>query len=111
MRDTCQIGTAGTPSGGNPAPGYTYGSSLRCLYTRKGSTEVLDGSNITPTDVEIRVPRSTTVTSKDRVKLTKLNGATLSPERFYAVVGEPWETLAQIVLHCKLLPGETVSAK
>lgn len=106
MHDACQVGTATGPANGEPVPpSFSYAAAIRCRYSRMATNEVMDGSHAAMSDVEIRVPRGTSVTSASRLRLTKLNRTTLSPAQDYAVMGEPEETLAEIVCKCTRVPG------
>ncbi len=105
MRDVCEVGTADAASGPSPNVSFTYANSTRCRYARVNSRNVPNGEKQTLTDIKISLPLGTTITQEDRIKLTKLNGAVLSPERFYAIVGESLENGAEIVLSCRRLVG------
>jgi len=110
MNDRCKLGVPATPTGGKPRPAsYTYGDEIRCRYSRVGSKETLDGSEVKVVNAEIRIPAGTTVTNKYRVQLTKINGETLNPVKYFAIIGEPWETLSEIVLNVKLLTGNSAT--
>jgi hypothetical protein len=101
MVDRCRVlsHTAAT-TGPDPISTYIAGAEIRCRYSRAvEGREVVDGSQMTPTDVTIRVPRGTTVTSSDRIRLTKEHGAVVSLD--YAIVGEPYVSPGQIVLACQ----------
>ena len=102
MRDRCKVLTHTSASAGpSPMSTYALGSEIRCRYARTDSKEVVDGSQMAPTNVEIRVPSGTTVTTSDRIRLTQLDGASVTQD--YAILGEPFNTLGQLVLDCQLV--------
>lgn len=100
MRDVCRVLTAGSATGPEPTVSYSVGSEIRCRVSRVAAKDGL-GSNVPITDTEIRVPRSTTVTAADRIRVTKQDGATLGSAVDFAIVAEPLQTLAEKVLDCR----------
>ena len=99
--DTCKIGAPGTPAGGEPNPGsYTYGSAIRCRVVRKAARETADGAEARLTNIQIRVPVGTTVITRSRIQLTHQRRAALSPVKYFDVIGEPQETIDEIILDC-----------
>lgn len=107
MRDACTIGTAGSATAPSPSVTFSYGSSIRCRYARVSTREVPAGAKVSSTDAKIFLPNGTTIRAEDRIRLSKLNGAVLGIVRNYAVVGEPHETGAQIVVMVKRLIGDS----
>lgn len=90
MGDTCQIGTysAGTADAFGHVPGsYSYASAISCGFERKGATELHSQAMTTVNaDAMLRVPHTTTITARDRVKITKRYGTDTTDE-VYEVVG------------------------
>ena len=92
----------------DPTGSYAAGSTIRCRYVWMDTTEVLQGAEVQKTNVKIHIPLGTTIVNQDRFRLTKRRGATLSPAEDYEIVGQPRETMADIILSCRLNTG-TVS--
>lgn len=107
MRDRCKVlaYTAAT-TGPEPTSSYSLGSEIRCRYSRTRTNEVVDGSQSTPSNVEIRVPSGTSVTSADRIRITQLDGASVTQD--YAIVGEPFTTLGQLVCNAQRITAGSV---
>ena len=104
MRDRCKVLSHTSASNGpSPISSFAVGSEIRCRYSRTDSREVVDGSQMAPSNVEIRVPSGTTITGSDRIRMTQLDGAAVTQD--YAIVGEPFTTLGQLVCDCQLVTG------
>lgn len=94
MGDTCQIGTyaAGTADAFGNIPGsYTYATAIDCgferRFDRKGANELhTTAMTLVNADAMLRVPHTTSITTRDRVKLTKRYGTDIIDE-VYEVVG------------------------
>ena len=113
MQDTLQIGTGtgGRASFGN-APGattwaYDDTNPVRCFVDSAKSGEVKDGTEVTITDAEIRVPLGSSITAKSRVKVTHRFRETLDTPEIYAVIGAPKNGRSSMVLNCKRVTGES----
>jgi hypothetical protein len=74
MGDTCQIGpyVAGTPDAMGQVKGsYTYATAIACGFEWKGTNEAHTAAmNSYSADAMLRVPHTTAVAPRDRVKLT-----------------------------------------
>ena len=90
MGDTCQIGTysAGTADGFGNVPGsYSYATAISCGFEWRGTNEAHTvAMTAVNADALLRVPHTTTITARDRVKLTKRYGATIT-ELVFEVAG------------------------
>ncbi len=107
MRDACKIGTADdSATGPSPHSAYSYAvSAIRCRFMRVTSRETVAGVKTTVTNTKIALPLGTVIKSEDRLQLTLLNGSVPSPDRFYAITGEPQENGAEIIVDCTRLIG------
>lgn len=83
MHDTCQIGTyaAGTADAFGHVPGgYTYATAIDCGFRWLSAKEVKnaqDGTRL-EADAELRLPTTTAVTTRDRVKVTHRYGTDIT---------------------------------
>ena len=112
MKDRCRIGTQAPPSSGEPVPsGYALEDPvIRCRVSRVKTKESVDGSQAAVTDWVIRVPVGTTVTSKNRINVTRRERATV--DEYYAIVGDPDDTERHrktIILNCRRLVGNSAT--
>ena len=109
MRDTCQTGTRGTPTGNDPgAVSWTYATAIPCglHVTTKGET--VDGAQATVTDAVLRLPWGTVINSSNRVKMITQAGDTLSPSPVYAVQGDPYQHISNVQARLVRVTGESV---
>jgi hypothetical protein len=87
--DRCKIMTAQAPANGEPVGTFQEGSEIRCRFYRMDyGNEPVQGGAAPLFDATIVLARGTSLTSKDRVRLTR-NGRGVVDE-IYAVVGAPW---------------------
>lgn len=108
MRDTCKIGTASASSDNDPANvTWTYGDAIACGLKVSTRSEVDNGSQATVTDATLRLPWGTSVNTGSRIKMITQAGATLSPSPVYAVVGAPYQHIANVQVKLTLLTGES----
>jgi hypothetical protein len=89
MGDTCQIGTysAGTPdSHGRIRGSYSYATAIACGFEWKGQSEA-HTAVMTQLDADalLRVPASTTIEQRQRVKLTYRYGTDITDLTFEVV--------------------------
>lgn len=81
-------------------PVYTDGETLGCLFRPSskggviggfgaGSNELLGSSQVQTSDAVLFIPRSADVDALDRLRLTKLQGETLTRPITFEVVGGP----------------------
>jgi len=114
--DTLQIGTQ-TGSGWGSAPvtdswAYNTTSVVYGFVEQKTSTEIFapddaDGSEATLTDATIYIPVDTTITNKQRLKLTHRGRALLGTAEIYAIIGTPQKARSCLVCNAKLVTGES----
>ena len=102
MRDTCQIGVRGVPTGDDPgAVDWTYGDVIKCGYhpqTRSETTET--GAQVTITEATIRLPWGTVVGTEDRVRVVSQSGEAFTVPPVYAATGATFGSLATFMLKC-----------
>ena len=111
MKDECKLGAfVSVESGPYAAEEWTFGSAIRCRFSRVSTREVLDGAKVSATDVAVAVPDGTTVEASGRVQLTKRNNATLGTPEYYDIIGEPWQVKGnrEIILNCQHVPAGAV---
>jgi hypothetical protein len=89
--DTCvrMVYAAGTGDYGYGSPTYTAGATLSCLVTTITQDEALGSTQVRAGDVNIRLPRGTTLDHKDRLKVTHLHGDALPVAQTYEIVAGP----------------------
>ena len=102
--DTCVIQTLSTArdTTGAVIPTYTDGSAISCGFEPTGGTErkAADGTAVI-TDATVRVPIGTTVTAKDRVKITKRHGTTLGTALVFGLASEPQRGPSGLVIELR----------
>lgn len=91
MLDTCQIGirTSGDFSDPSGTASYSYGSGIACGVSKGGGVESDEGAQVDIAAVTIRLPIGTTVSSKDRIKVTHRKGTALAADEYYSINGDP----------------------
>lgn len=83
---------------------YTDGSSISALFSPKGSSErrlQLPEMRVSEFDAVLHLPAGTTITDKDRVKITHRYGVALSPALVYSVTGTPLEGISGTIVALK----------
>lgn len=110
MHDLVKVLTEGTAVAPEHTAAYTPGSAIRCRFSHGAGEETTDGAQAQSVDGQIRIQKGTTVTGKNRLNLTKFQGAVVS--RFFEIVGTPQpagrRTEEEIVCDVKELMGTTV---
>ena len=102
--DTCVIQTLSTArdTTGAVLPTYTDGSAISCGFEPTGGTErKAAGGTAVITDATVRLPIGTTVTAKDRVKITKRHGTSITALVF-GVAGEPQRGPSGLVVELRM---------
>jgi len=90
MVDTCVIGVPAAPTGPEPTTTYDYSATaISCGFDASASDEAQDGSQVSVIDGVFRLPLATTITSKNRIKLTHRCGTALATPEYYSVSGDP----------------------
>lgn len=98
LMDTCVIQTQSVTvdTYGQPIETFTDGAAIACRFVPSSGQEVREvsraDSTITVMRAIVRLPRGTTVTPKDRVKITKRYGETLATALVYGVADVATET-------------------
>ena len=116
--DTLQIGTkTGASWGSAPvAEAWTWDTinTVRGFVQQKTSQEVMlgkgentEGSEVTLTDATIYIPADTTITNKQRLKLTHRNRVALGTTETYSIIGTPQAAGACLVCNAKRETGES----
>lgn len=78
-------------------PTYTDGSPISALFSPKGSSErriQIPEMRIVEFDAVLHLPAGTTITDKDRVKITRRYGVVLAAPLVYEVAGKPLEGIS-----------------
>jgi len=109
MRDVLVIGTPAAQSGSEPTKGdYTYSTTeIACGVNTNISNEVTDGTKATVTDGTIRVPWATSISSANRVKVTKRDAVALATPEVYAILGTPKRARAELILNVLRVVGDS----
>lgn len=95
MMDTCVRMTRTSTSGnyGYDYPTYADGDTLNCLYRPKSTKERLGwqmtaGAQVFDMDATLYLPRTSTISNTDRIRMTKMHGDAIT-ERTYEIVAGP----------------------
>jgi hypothetical protein len=104
LRDLCIIQTRGADTGdyGYGSPSYTDGSAIACLFVPTPAEES-EGAQALTIDGEIRLPRSTTISNLDRIKVTTLYNSTTGLPQVYEIVQGPIRTHIGYTMKVKLV--------
>lgn len=91
LRDLCILGTAIPAQSPEPAsPGYAFTSApVPCGIEVTAPTQVQDGSRVTLSEINIRLPWSVQIKSGGRVRVTHRQGIALAAPEDYALLGAP----------------------
>lgn len=101
MLDTCVrlVYTEGAADAyGKPVVSHVAGDTLACGFHPSNSREALDGAEVVLTDGALRLPVGTPMDARDRIRLTRRYGATLSTPYEFEIVGEPLRGPSALVL-------------
>ena len=107
MHDTCVVQTyTSTTLDSYRQPTVTYpdGSAISCGFrwkTSKDAFSVGGAGVVAEGDAELRLPIGTTITAKERVKITYLRGSVLGTALIFQVIGEPRPGLTAILVDLK----------
>ena len=109
MRDECEIGIRSSASGNDPgAVTWSWGAAVICGLSLSTRGEVgANGSQATLTDAVLRLPWDTDVSGIDRIRITKIAGAALDVAQEYGIDGDPYGTIANLVVRLKRLTGKS----
>jgi len=104
--DTCVIQTyhATADSHGQMVNSPSGGSAISCGFrwkTSKDAFSVGGAGVVAEGDAELRLPIGTTITAKERVKITYLRGSALGTALIFQVIGEPRPGLTAILVDLK----------
>ena len=105
MRDRGRRMVSGVALSPEPTATHTPGSLSRCRVYMTAPKESMNGSQVTPTGVVIRVPLEQEITAADRWQVTHRQGKRLKEFETYAIIGEPETVLGEKVLHCQRIFG------
>lgn len=102
MNDACQVLTYSSADDAYnvPVASYTAGSEIACGFGRTGPREALGAAQVPMAEAELRLPTETAVTARDRIRIVKRNGETITAED-YEIVGPPWQGPSGMVLKLK----------
>jgi hypothetical protein len=106
LSDECvrlAYGETGRDEDNIPEEGYTAGAVLPCLFASATSREVMDGTEVLAIDGTLWLPHDTSYDSRDRFRLTKRYGDTLTKPLTFAVVGAPRPGPEALVLKVALV--------
>jgi head-tail adaptor len=103
MSDTCHILAYSETQDvrGEVTAAYTAGSATACAF-RPGSSSEAASAEMTKAaaTAEVWLPLATTVTRRDRIRITKLWGDTLAAPLEYDIVGDPRRDVGRLI--CQL---------
>lgn len=104
LRDLCVIQTRGADTGdyGYGGAPYTDGSPVACLFVPTPAEES-EGAQALTIDGEIRLPRTTTISNLDRIKVTTLYNLTTGLPQVYEIVKGPIRTHIGYTMKVKLV--------
>ena len=106
MMDTCviQVSSATVNGIGEEDITYTDGSAIAC-GVRFQSDQRLERETINGVayeiDATVRLPKDTTIGTRDRIKVTKRYGATLAAPWVFEVIGEAQLGPTALVTRCR----------
>jgi hypothetical protein len=107
MMDTCQrlpYAAGAADAYGNPgSSSWSAGATLSCGFKPFSRKEEMDGTQVVIVDAEMRLPIATVLDNRDRLKLTKRHGATISPQPVYEIIGEAERGPSGLVLRLRLV--------
>lgn len=109
MLDTCQIGVRTSGDFGDPSgtASYAYGSGIACGVAKGGGAESDEGAQADISAVTIRLPMGTTVSSKDRIKVTHRRGTALAADEYYSINGDPAGGTVALLVSATRLDGNS----
>jgi hypothetical protein len=109
MHDTCVILTSviTTNRYGKPVETFTTGPAIPCGFRQggqasAGTNEVMEGTEVVTADAVLRLPITTTITSRDRVAVTHRYGVAV-PLQAYGVLGQPARGPSALVVELELI--------
>lgn len=108
MQDTCLIlaYSATSDDYGNPDPTYTAGSALACGFEPVRPRELQESGEVPVIDARLRLPIGTTLDERDRMRMTKRYGETLSPAEDFEIVGPVMRGPSGLVVGLRLVDDE-----
>lgn len=97
--------TAGTANayGLDSPETYDVAETLACLFRKVQPGEAMEQAEVPTRGGQIRLERGTTITARDRIRLTRLHGEELETAQTYRIVGEPQITYVGVVLEVELV--------
>lgn len=82
---------------------YETAETLACLFRKPKPGEAMEQAEVAVNGGQLRLARGTTISARDRIRLTHLHGEALSPVQVYKIIGEPKQTYAGIVLILEMI--------
>lgn len=103
MTDTCRVCAYSETQDvrGELTATYTAGSEVTCAFRPGASAESAGDATKATATAEIWLPLATTVTRRDRIRVTKLWGETLATPLEYGVVGDPRKDVGRLILQVR----------
>jgi hypothetical protein len=95
MADTCQIGTYSSSTvdaHGQPVESWSYATAIPCgcdISQTQAKQQPSSEVNPVAIDGSVRLPLTASVTTRDRIKVTKMAGVALGTALVLEVVGAP----------------------
>lgn len=105
MMDTCTVDVytdAGADAYNNPNPTWVAGAEQPCGFMTTKDDEGNEAGHVPVRDARVRLPISASVTSKDRITITKRHGVAVTAVT-YAVVGTPKRGPSGLVVDLELV--------
>jgi hypothetical protein len=106
MMDTCLIMRyiSGVKDEGNvPVNAWRTGESVACGFNPAGGREVMEQTQVAIADAQVRLPISTTLDSRDRIKITHRFGEQINQQPTYEVIGLPERGPSGLLLNLRLV--------
>jgi len=103
MMDTCVrlVYTLGaTDSHGKQAESWVVGATIDCGFYPGRSTEVMHWTEVVLTEAQIRLPISTVLNNRDRLRITHKHGVAITAET-YEIVGQPLRGPSGLLLNLR----------
>lgn len=103
MMDTCVrlVYTPGVADAyGKPAESWVDGATLSCGFYPGRSSEVMHWTEVVLSEAQIRLPITTSLNNRDRLRVTHRHGVAITAET-YEIVGQPLRGPSGLLLNLR----------